>query len=163
MLRSIDELEKSFRALSEKSKKECGNEIEQMHKLSILSGLFLTSFYTFLKENKGKSETWGVCLHHVNLFELIRTSGYILFLSINGLYRNAYDCIRHTLESIIQAIYIDSRHPTAPLKTKIEILKETEDKREYRASRLIGELRIAHKDKLQTEYKGIVKNDTPVS
>lgn len=70
-----------------------------------------------------------------------------------GLYRNAYDCIRHTLESLVQAIYIDSRHPDTPLKIKIEILKEIEDKREYHASHLIDELKIAHKDKLQAEYK----------
>jgi hypothetical protein len=56
MLRSTDELEKSFRALSEKSRKECGNELEQMRELTILSGIFFKSFYTFLKENKEKSE-----------------------------------------------------------------------------------------------------------
>ena len=153
MLRSTDELEKSFRAVSKKSKKECANETEQIRKLSFLSGVFSASFYTFLKENKGKIEPWGTCLCHVNLFELIRTSGFILFLSINGLYRNAYDCIRHSLESLVQVIYIDSRHPDAPLETKIEILKEIEDKREYHVSHLIGELRINHKDKLRSEYK----------
>lgn len=153
MLRSTDELEKGFRTLSKKSKKKCANEIEEMRKLTFFSGIFFSSFYIFIKENKGKTEPWGICLYHVNLLELFRASGYILFLSINGLYRNAYDCIRHALESVVQAIYIDSRHPDAPLATKIEILKEIEDKRDYHVSHLIGELRIGHKKELQAEYK----------
>ena len=85
--------------------------------------------------------------------ELFRISGHILFLSCNGLYRNAFDDIRHTLESIVQALYIDLRHPKTDIGTKIEILKEVEDKREYHAVRLIDELEIDHKDKLKEEYK----------
>lgn len=84
-----------------------------------------------------------------------------MFLSTNGLYRNAFDDIRHAMESIVQAIYIDNRHPNASLGTKIEILKEIEDKREYHAVRLIEELKIAHKDKLKTEYKELSREIHP--
>ena len=80
-----------------------------------------------------------------------------MFLSVNGLYRNAYDDIRHMLESVVLALYIDARHPEATLKAKIEILKEVEDKTEYHASHLIGEFKIEHKDKLQSEYKKLSK------
>lgn len=41
----------------------------------------------------------------------------------------------------------------ASLATKMEILKEIEDRREYHAVRLIDELKLAHKDKLKAEYK----------
>ena len=44
-------------------------------------------------------------------------------------------------------------HPEIDVETKIEILKEVEDKREYHAVRLIDELEIDHKDKLRKEYK----------
>jgi len=153
MLRSIDALEKGFRNVSEKSRKDCGSKLEEMRKLTFLSGTFFKSFYAFQKKHKEKFGVWGHSLYHACLLELFRTSGSILFLSSNGLYRNAFDDIRHTLESIVQAIYIDNRHPNTPLGTKIEILKEIEDKREYHAVRLIDELKIAHKDKLRAEYK----------
>lgn len=153
MLRSIDELEKGFRNVSKKSRKDCRNKLEEIRKLTFLSGTFFKSFWAFQKKHKNKSGAWGFSLYHACLLELFRTSGSILFLSTNGLYRNAFDDIRHTLESIVQAIYIDNRHPNTPLGTKIEILKEIEDKREYHAVRLIDELRIAHKDKLKAEYK----------
>jgi hypothetical protein len=39
-------------------KKECTNEIEQIRKLSFLSGVFITSFYTLLKEHEGKIAPW---------------------------------------------------------------------------------------------------------
>lgn len=153
MLRSIDALEKSFRKVSKKSRKDCGSKLEEIRKLTFLSGIFFKVFYTFQKKHKKKFGAWGHFLYHACLLELFRTSGSILFLSSNGLYRNAFDDIRHTLESIVQAIYLDSRHPNTPLGVKIEILKEIEDKREYHAVRLIGEIRIGHKDKLTAEYK----------
>jgi len=57
------------------------------------------------------------------------------------------------LESIVKAFYIDLRHPKTSLDTKIEILKEVEDKWEYRAGRLIDELKTRNKEKLKEEYK----------
>jgi hypothetical protein len=57
------------------------------------------------------------------------------------------------LESSVQALYIDARHPNSDIKTKIEILKEVEDRMEYRAIRLIDELDIDFKDKLKSEYR----------
>jgi len=156
MLRSIDDLEKGFRNVSNKSRKECGKKLEEIRKLTFVSGVFFKSFWSFTKKRaRAKNEVgaWGHSLNHACLLELFRTSGNILFLTSNGLYRNAFDEIRHTLESIVQAIYIDNRHPNAPLGTRIEILKEIEDKREYHAVRLIDELKIGHKDKLRAEYK----------
>jgi hypothetical protein len=89
----------------------------------------------------------------MRIAELYRLSYYILYLSLSGLYRNAFDNIRYILESFIQSIYIDSRHPKSSMRTRIEILKEIEDKREYHAVRLINELKIDHKKTLSSEYK----------
>jgi hypothetical protein len=153
MLRSLDELEKGFGNVSDKSRKECGDILEDIRKLIFLSGAFLNSVYTFQKNDKDTPEKFFGSLHHSCLLELVRISGGILFLSANGLYRNAFDNIRHAMESVVQAIYIDNRHPMASLETKIEILKEIEDKKECHAVRLIDELKIAHKDRLKAEYK----------
>jgi hypothetical protein len=161
MLRSLDELEKGFKNLSEKSKKDCGSKLEEMRQLAFESGNFFAIFYDFQKKTKGKYGVWGHSLYHTCLLELFRKSVHILFLFSNGLYRNAFDDVRHTLESIVQAIYLDNRHPNASLRTKIEILKEIEDNREYHAVRLIDELKLAHKDKLKAEYKELSRTIHP--
>jgi hypothetical protein len=152
MLSSIDELEKGFKRVSEKSKKECGEKLEEIRQLSYLSHTFFLSLESFENETKEESARWRF-LYQTSLLELFRISGIILFLSANGLYRNAFDNIRHAMELIVQAVYIDSRHPDVSLSVKVEILKEIEGKREYRALNLIEQLKIAHKDKLKAEYK----------
>jgi hypothetical protein len=157
MLKSLDALEDGFRKVSEKSQKECGAKLEEIRKLTFVSGLFVGIVHAYFKTNEEGMERWGNSLHHACLLELFRISGHTVFLSCYGLYRNAFDNIRHALETIVQAIYIDHRHPETSLTTKIEILKEVEEKREYHAIRLIDELDIHYKDRLKKEYKRLSK------
>jgi len=153
MLSSLDVLEKEFRAVFKKSKEECGEKLEEIRQLTFVQG----AFYKSLKESFSLSKEYKLKVRNSLVFwcfmELARISGHIVFFSCNGFYRNAFDNIRYALESIVQALYIDHRHPKTPLETKIEILKEVEDKREYHAVRLIDELEIDHKDNLKKEYK----------
>lgn len=93
-------------------------------------------------------------------WELWRTSGHILFLTCNGLYRNAFDNIRRNLESIVRSFYIDLRHPQASFTTKIEILKEVENESNYRAQPLITKLGKVmnwggYKDDISKEYSSL--------
>jgi hypothetical protein len=152
MLRSLDELDNGFSKVLKKSRKKCGDKLEEIRKLTFVSGDFFSSYWAFRRKHQ-REIAWGHALHHALLLELFRTSGKILYLSSHGLYRNAYDEIRHALESFIQAIYIDNRHPKSSLVTKVEILKEVEGRREYRAQSLIHQLVIGHKDKLDQQYK----------
>jgi len=150
MLRSLDAIEEGFRGIVKKSKEECGDELEGIRQL------IFDAIRPFLKAYKECYLTEGkhaLSLVETCFFELFRVSGHVLFLSCNALYRNAFDDIRYVLESIIQALYIDLRHPKIDVTTKIEVLKEVEDKREYHAVRLIDELEIDHKDKLKKEYR----------
>lgn len=157
MLKNVEDLQKGFTSVSEKTLTNCTDAIEKIRELTFFSGIFFTHFYAFQKEKWRKNRKWGNSLYHTCLLEMFRTSGAILFLSINGLYRNAFDSIRHALESIVQSIYVDSNHPDSNLLTKIEILKEIEDRREYHAVRLIDELKIGHKDVIKIEYKELSK------
>jgi hypothetical protein len=150
MLKRTSNLQKDFLRITEKSKKECGDKLEEMRKLIFIIFDFEKSVKACEKELSPKLMNSLTCWCYL---ELVRASAHILFLSYNGLYRNAFDNIRHVLESIVQALYIDGRHPKTPLTTKIEILREVEDKREYHAIRLIDELKIDNKEKLKTEYK----------
>lgn len=155
MLRDLDSLEKGFRGIVKKSKKECHDELEAIHELVWdFNSHFFEAYYECVSTNgKHRLPKYYNSLVDTCFLELWRISGHILFLSFNGLYRSAFDNIRYILELIIQALYIDLRHPKINLRIKIEILKEVEDKREYHAVRLIDELKIDHKSKLREEYK----------
>jgi hypothetical protein len=153
MLKSLDALDEGFRGIVKKSKEECGDELEEIRQLVFIIGIFYMSLVKSLSLSKEYRVRIESSLALMCFTELSRISGHILFLSCNGLYRNAFDNVRYALESIVQALYIDHRHPETPLKTKIEILKEVEDKREYHVVRLIDELKIDHKDMLKRQYK----------
>jgi hypothetical protein len=117
----------AFQDVMKKSEETCGKELEEIREL-INIGRFFRSIVE--KNNQSSLVFW--CF-----MESIRISGQTLYLSYCGLYRNAFDNIRHLLESIVQAVYIDKNHPSSDLPTKLEILKEIEDKKEYHARRLI--------------------------
>jgi len=152
MLSSLDALEKAFEATVKKSKEDCGDELEKIRQLTL--DIIPHFFKSIMEYRESLVSKYMNSLVDTCFLELFRTSGHTLFLSCNGLYRNAFDNIRHTLESIVQALYVDMGHPKADLETKIEVLKEIEDKTEYHAVRLINKkLKIEHRDKLREEYK----------
>lgn len=156
MLKSLDALEDEFRGIVEKSKEECKDELEKLRKLilALHKNVFKSLEECFIDEKKKLSPQYQNSLAFTRLLELmLRTAPNILFLCCNGLHRDAFNDLRYILESIVQALYIDLRHPKSDIKTKIEILREVEDKTEYRASRLIKHLQIDYKDKLRGEYK----------
>lgn len=153
MFKDVDKLLKGFQDIVKKSKEECGDKLEEIRQLILINRDFYKSLRECFSLGKKYRMKYGSSLALMCYLELWRISGHILFFAYNGLYRNAFNDIRYALESIVQALYIDHRHPQASLDTKIEILKEVEDKREYRAIRLIGELEIDHKEKLEQEYK----------
>jgi hypothetical protein len=131
MLKEPEKLLKAFQTSIRKSKKECKIEFDEMqHLINDVYQAFQTLEIVGAKKLLNSLVAW--CY-----FESMRTSGQILYLAYCGLYRNAFDDIRHLLESIVQSTYIDANHPEADLKIKLEILKEIEDKKEYHASKII--------------------------
>lgn len=154
MLKNIDKLFEGFQNVVSKSKEECGAELEKLRLLTFLTSEFLHSLNSCLLLKREYRVKIGSSLALTCLFELPRISGHTIFFSFSGLYRNAFYNIRYALESIVQAVYIDYGHPGTPLETKMEILKEIEDKAEYRAYRLISKLPVSDKKKkpLREEY-----------
>lgn len=159
MLRVTSEIEKGFADIAKESIEKCSNELERIRKFihETIPHFDASVHECYDVKDEGILPKCTHSLVFSCYLESFRISGHTLFLALNGLYRNAFDNIRHLLESVVQALYIDLRHPKADLNTKIEILKEVEDKTEYHAIRLIGELRIEHKDTLQSEYKKLSK------
>jgi hypothetical protein len=125
---------KSFQDNIQKSKDECENKLEEIRDLGYN---FFQCFGSFVTINT--AERFKDSLVFWLYVESTEISVYTLYLSYCGLYRNAFDNIRHVLESIVQSLYIDVNHPNTSLLTKLEILKEIEDKKEYHASRLLQE------------------------
>lgn len=139
----------------EKSKKECV-DLSKMNELILMLGFTLVAFLkipSFFDENRCISEKYSQSLVFTCFMELLRGSSCTVFLSGCGLYKNAYHNIRYYLESIVQSMYIDSKHPNIDFPTKMEILKEVEDLIDYRGVRLIKKLEIEHKDEIKKEYK----------
>jgi len=168
MLKNIDALDKGFQATAEKTRKECGNELEKLRKFIFGMKIFGNETMKVFEENRIQRRKWGNSLVTWCFLESWRSCGHLLFLSYNGLYRNAFYNIRHLLESVVQAFYLDSRlqqmenisflEPDKHIDNifvKLAILREVEDKREYHTLRLIDELQIQHKDTLKKTYKGI--------
>ena len=163
MLKVTSELEKGFAEIVQESFEKCFNELERIRKFAYetIPHFEASVHECYAIKGKGISPKCTHSLVFSCYLESVRILAHTLFLALNGLYRNAFDNIRHLLESVVQALYIDLRHPETDLKTKIEILKEVEDKTEYHAVRLISELRIEHKDTLQSEYKKLSKTIHP--
>lgn len=141
----FDKLIETFKSSSEEATKKCASQSEKLRVLMVDSR---NVFFRMMLPEK-----FRMSLMDVRIYEFYRLIVHILYLSLSGLYRNAFNNIRYFFESAIQSLYIDSRHPVSGLRTKIEILKEVEDKREYRAGTLITKLEIDHKKRLQKEYK----------
>lgn len=149
----FDEMMDTFRTSYEETLKKCPSESEKLRRLVIDSLLIHLELPL--------SEKFRISLMDMRIIELFRLMTHAMYLSMSGLYRNAFDNIRYILESTLQSLYIDSRHPNSSLRTRIEILKEVEDKREYRAINLIDELQIDHKDALKKEYKRLSQTIHP--
>jgi hypothetical protein len=148
MLNAIENLELGFKSVAEKSKKTHGPEIEKIRQLTLLYPCFEKAF----REQRAKMAfKYNNSLVQWSYYESQRLSAHILFLTMNALYKNAYDDIRYMIESIIQSFYLDSRHSKSTLETKLE------NGRDYHAQSLIGKLQLGEqskqKEKLEGQYK----------
>ena len=155
MLRSSTQFFEAFQEVMKKSIETCGDTLERM-RLLILEGS--SCFHFCLKKVEPKKRVNSLLFWW--FAESVRISSHTLFLASYGLYRNAFYNIRHLLESLVQSIYIETNHPKCNLNTKLEILKEIEDKKEYRAGRMIEEKPIFAKLKFKRiDCKGLLKDE----
>jgi hypothetical protein len=136
MLRDMDALDKGFQETAKKSDEKCNVELESLKKFIVGTRHFVRNYLFSTDKKKKFNDLFSWCL-----IKSVEECGSILFLVRNGLYRNAFDSIRHMLESTIQAVYLDSNYiginniflsrPNPNIFVKIAILSEVEDKREY--------------------------------
>jgi len=149
----FDKMMDTFRTSYEETLKKCPSESEKLRHLIIDSVHVVFKF--------PPSQKFRISLMDMRIIELARLMTHVMYLSMSGLYRNTFDNIRYILESALQSLYIDSGHPNSSLRTRIEILREVEDKREYRANSLIDRLQIDHKESLKKEYKRLSQTIHP--
>jgi len=154
MLRTVDSLLEGFRKTESETLRKYAPEIEVILEQIKILKLFGNCIFEYARSDPEFLKRYTRSLTAGCECELIRTSAHTLFLSANALYRSAKGNIRYMLESILQSTYIDINHPNSNLSTKWEILKEVENRREYRAPNLINSWKtLDHKDDLQNEYK----------
>jgi len=148
-----------IQALMERSKKECVSltEMNELILVAVYTYMALSKIPSFFDETRHISHRYANMLVFPCLVELIRISLYTVFLSGSGFYRSAYNNIRYFLESTVQTFYIDLKHKNSDFFCKVEILKEVEDKLEYRGVRLIRELEPKYGKAIEREYKKLSK------
>ena len=148
-----------IQALMETSKKECVHltEMNELILVAVYTYMAFSKIPSFFDETKHISHRYANSLVFPCLIELIRISFHTVFLSGSGFYRSAYNNIRYFLESTVQTFYIDLKHKNSDFFCKVEILKEVEDKLEYRGVRLIRELEPEHRKDIEKQYKRLSK------
>lgn len=52
MLRSLDELDSGFSKVLKKSREKCGDKLEEIRKLTFVSGDFFSSYWAFRRKHK---------------------------------------------------------------------------------------------------------------
>jgi hypothetical protein len=156
MLNNIETLEAGFQKVSEETKLQCKEELEEIRLCLYMLNKFEFALVQTFQNNK---EELANSLFDKSLIEVARLSGQMLFLIINGLYKNAYDTIRYIVESGIQSLYLDQNHPNSSIITKIEIWREVENSRDYHSQALIHKLELGElkgeKTKLESAYKSL--------
>jgi len=74
-------------------------------------------------------------------------------LLVAGSYKPVIQIVRYHFESLVQAFYLDRKHPNLNLDSKIAILTEIFDKQDYFVNRLIERVKIDAKGSLKKFYK----------
>jgi hypothetical protein len=171
MLKSIDSLETSFSETRKKSEEQCKQQLSAIFQFINDTVPVWKSHIDNLGEKNIDRQKIGNSLLVWVFIESPRTCGHTLFLTLNGLYRNAIDNIRHLLEAEIQALYLDLSYrginnvilsrPEPNVFVKIAILREVEDKRDYHSVRLIDELHLDYKDRIRQLYKELSQEVHP--
>lgn len=148
-----------MKTLIETSKKECVHltEMNNLCLVAVYTYMALSKIPSFFDDKRHISDRYANSLVFPCLVELIRTSLYTVFFSSSGFYRSAYNNIRYFLESTVQTFYIDFKHRNSDFFCKVEILREVEDKAEYRGVRLIRELEPKYGKDIEKEYKRLSK------
>jgi hypothetical protein len=89
---------------------------------------------------------------------LVELQHMLLWISMNVIYSRYHTAIRemrYLLDSMIQAHYLDTEHPDADIRCKLEILKEIDA--EAFGSRLIDKTRLRHKQETKALYSDLSK------
>jgi hypothetical protein len=150
-----------FKATMDRSEKECVDlrKIDELLFMLVCVHVSFKKIPSFIVEKGAEgriiSDKYSHSLFFHCLLESFPISSRIMFLSACGLYKNAYHSIRYALESMVQTLYIDSKHPYADRYTKTAILKEVENLSDYHGVRLLKAIEIENKAQIMTEYKNI--------
>lgn len=146
-----------FQAAMDRSKQECA-DLKKIHEFFFMLSCICVTFYkmpSFFDKDRMMTERYSQSLVFHCFLESLRISSCNTFLSASGLYKNAYHNIRYVLESIVQSLYMDSRHSMVYFPTKTEILEEVEDLPQYRGVQLLKAIKTDNKEQIMREYNRI--------
>lgn len=144
--KELEELEKRF----EHSHKKCAEQVAKLKDFIIDLAVVFGCVADNSDVPKAKQS-----LVFLRFLQSMLHLNELPFLLMAGHYTSGIHILRYRLESMVQALYLDQRHPALNLENKICILAEISDKREYFLTRLIDEITIDNKGNLRETYKDL--------
>jgi hypothetical protein len=155
----------SFQRKSETIKKEqerkCSKQVKEFAKylrcIIVLGKIAQERMFELVV---AKSMSWSMVTY--NFDELPEIYAVASYLIQHGFYRESLLELRYSFESMIQAYYLDRRHPDVGTDVKMEILKEVKERREYQGKSLINALKdLPFKQQLLDLYSDLSSNLHP--
>lgn len=148
MLRIDAELVKEFSKRYDETEKKCAEIIQMFNEfqndVSVVQNLII---------GKMNLETAKNSLLYFRFLQATIDFLDLPILLVAGSYKSVIQIVRYHFESLVQAFYLDRKHPNLNLDNKISILTEIFDKQDYFVSRLIERVKVGAKGSLKTFYK----------
>jgi len=133
--------------------------------LDHINRIWFTLIPALIRLHKNKDCYYWILnsIFFIRLFGMFKHLYWLQFCAWSGAYHALMRELRFTLESCIQAYYIEKEHPDAKLDCKFEILKEIKNQRLIGA-KLIGTTDLKHKNEIKNIYSSLSKyvHSTPV-
>ena len=138
-------------------------EVEREGKKSVADRIYVTwsehysnwiDFFQPLLKGLNDFEKFNLII----VFRLTELQNILIWIWMNtiwGRYHTAIREMRYLLDALIQANYLDTEHPEADIRCKLEILKEIEG--EAFGSRLIDKTRLDHRHEVKRLYSELSK------
>lgn len=149
----IDEgLVKEFSKLYHETQSKCETIIRQFNDFQSK----ITVIHNFIN-SEINHEKASASLLYFRFLQSIMSSRDLSFSIVMGSYKNVAEITRYHFESLIQAFYVDQKHPDLNFECKMAILSEISDKQDYFTNRLITRIKVDSNKSLERFYGDLNK------
>lgn len=151
-MRIDGELIKEFSRYYRETERKCATVIGQFNDFQSK----VTVIHNFIN-SKMDPEKANTSLLYFRFLQSIMSSQDLRVSIVVGSYKTVAEIIRYHFESLIQAFYVDQKHPDTSLECRVAILSEISDKQDYFTNRLINKIKVGSGKTLERFYSDLNK------